>query len=111
MTIRTIGTEFKKFYSDTSAWPKGVYHEDEEITVDGDTVDYRYDLSRVPDNATIVLADGYVLNLPNGKDISFEQHFKNWKKRQMTSTLVVECPLDKLEAVTAAIKAAGGLVR
>jgi len=39
---------------------------------------------------------------------SFEAYFKRWKKAQTTAIFVVECDLEKLDAVKQAIAAAGG---
>jgi hypothetical protein len=37
-----------------------------------------------------------------------EGHFKKWRKAHSTAFIAVECPKDKLDAVIAAIVAAGG---
>jgi len=41
---------------------------------------------------------------------SLETYFRRWRKKQTTTFLTVECDHTKLEAVKAAIKAAGGKI-
>ncbi len=107
--IKTNGAEFKRFYSDSAVWPENAWHEDEEVLVDGiEWGDQGYD--NIPDTSEVRISGGGVLGLPNGKDVSFEAHFRAWKKCQTTSTILVECDVTKIEAVKAAIRAAGGKV-
>lgn len=35
MAAKTTGREWKKFYADKEFWPEGVYHENEEVDVNG----------------------------------------------------------------------------
>lgn len=118
MAIKTIGAEFKRFYSDKEFWPEPdtksgayVWHADELITVDGEEIDWDFDLTLVPDEARMTIEGGCVTDERNpDKDQSFEGYFKKWRKKQSTATIVVEVPKDKLEEVTIAIKQAGGKV-
>ena len=41
---------------------------------------------------------------------SLESFFKKWRKKQNTATLIVECDLAKIDAMKAAVKAAGGKI-
>lgn len=108
--IKTTGVEFKRFYNDSTLWPRSVWHEDEELLVNGaDPGDLPYD--HIPDDAEVRITGGGVFGLPDNKKISFESFFRAWKKRETMRTLVVECPADQFEAVKAAIQAAGGVVR
>jgi hypothetical protein len=110
MATKTTGAEFKAFYEDKTFWPEDVWHEDEEVTIEGAATPEDFDLSSVPDAAKLVLANGYVTN-EDGDDLgSFEGYFRKWRKKQTTSFLAVEVPHEKVDAVKAAVIAAGGRV-
>jgi len=112
MAVKATGAEVKAFYNDKDFWAEGVYHEDEKIEIDGrpveeGSVDLGTDLS---DTCEVKIAGGFVTN-EQYKDLgSFEGFFKKWRAKQTTVTIAVSCPKGKLEAVKAAIKAAGGKV-
>ena len=63
-----------------------------------------------PDDAEVRIFGGAILGLPNDRKMSFEGFFRVWKRCQTIKTILVECDDSKLEAVKAAIKAAGGKV-
>lgn len=108
MPVKTTGAEFKRFYDDPEFWPDGVYHEDDLTTADGEEVD---DYTAIADTAVVVIRDGSVSNPMLGGEVpSFEAYFKRWRKKQTSDTLIVECDKTKVDAVRAAIKAAGGKV-
>lgn len=110
MATKTTGAEFKAFYSDKAWWPEGVWHEDEEITIEGEPPSGYFDLSEVANDARMVLANGYVTNDNNDELGSFEGYFRKWRKKQTTTFLAVEVQNDKVEVVKAAVIAAGGKV-
>lgn len=111
MTTKTTGAEFKRFYTDESVWTEGIYHGDDEMTLNGK----RYGPGEFPyedvqDDATVTLHAGFVAN-EKGDDLgSFEGEFIKWRKRQTTATFVVECDIGLTHLVKAAIKAVGGKV-
>jgi len=107
--IKASGAEFKVFYRDDAAWPDGAWHEDDTLIVNGDEWDKGYE--QVPDNAVVNIVGGVVFGLPNGSEVSMETHFRNWRKRQTTTTILVECDMAKIDEIKAAVKAAGGRVR
>lgn len=111
MAVKMTGAEWNRFYADAEAWPDGAWHEDEEVTVDGKAPPEDFDFSSVPDAAMLTVAGGvvYLKELEEGP--SLEAHFKRWRKRQTTTTLVVDVPHETADAVRAAIAAAGGKVR
>jgi hypothetical protein len=111
MATKTTGAEFKAFYEDKTFWPEGAWHEDEEVTIDGAEPPEDFDLSSVPDNTKLVLANGYVTNTDGDELGSFEGYFRKWRKKQTTTFLSVEVPHEKAESVKAAIIAAGGRVK
>lgn len=115
MAVKTTGAEFKRFYSDEKYWPEksDTYHDDEIFRVNGDQVDDDFDMTKVPDNASIEIEGGIVMNSPlykQGKEPSVEAYFKRWKKEQTVTTIAVECDVSKLKAIKAAVRAAGGKV-
>lgn len=106
--IKTLGAEYKRFYDDETAWPDGAWHEEETLLVNGD--EWSDGVTEIPDNAIVNLSGGVVLGLPHGTQPSLETHFSRWRKRQTTTTILVECDLAKLDAIKLAVKAAGGRV-
>lgn len=110
MAAKTTGAEFKRFYNDESYWPQSdeVYHEDELLFVNG--VAWEDDVNNIPDEAEVKVADGIVYGLGERSDISFETFFRRWLKMQKARSFLVECDVAVLDAVQAAIKAAGGRV-
>ncbi len=110
MATKTTGIEFKQFYGDNSIWPDDAYHEDAVIMVDGvDAGDS--DLYGMPDTVAVTIESGWVF-LPDQNDaIALETYFKRWRKRQALRTLIVEVDAAKLDALIAAVKAAGGKVK
>lgn len=113
MTVKTTGAEIKRFYFDEAFWPEGVWHEDEDIEVNGSPLSEDSGIEEVPDDAVVKIAGGAVIGLPgceNGGP-SFEGYFKKWRRVQNTVSFVVECAKDNEEAVRAAIRAAGGRIK
>ena len=111
MTVKTTAIEFKTFYNDDDFWPDGRWHEGGEIiiTFDGQVIvdSPRYSLLQMPNHAEVSITGGLVQDgvIEFG---TFEDYFKKWWEQQ--GRLTVRAPLDKLEAVKAAIHEAGGKV-
>lgn len=112
MAILTNGAEFKRFYNDDSVWTDGIWHEDELITIDGVDREDGEDLNAIPDTAKVRIEGGIICGpqWPSHEGPSFEGHFKAWRKKQTMRTILVECDESKLDALKAAIRAAGGKV-
>ena len=106
MTVKTTGAEFKRFYNDSAFWPKGASHEEEEILADGEEADI---LNEIPDSAVVSITGGIVFGI-EGKEPSLESWFRAWRKKQTTTSFVVECEIVDKAEVIAAIIAAGGKV-
>lgn len=110
MPVKTTGAELMRFYNDDTFWPKDAYHEDAIITVNG--VEQPDGVGEVKDTDEITIAGGYVMDLNDGKrEPSLESFFKRWKKQQSIGTFLVECELENIEAVKAAVRAAGARVK
>lgn len=115
MTTKTTGAELKRFYQDATYWPQdngNTWHDDETITVNGEPFGHRLDIGTIPDSAVVTIEGGIVFGpqWTTDNEPSFEGYFKRWRKLQTTKSFVVECDEAKLDAVLAAIKAAGGKV-
>lgn len=110
MTVKCSGAEYKRFYNDDAYWKNGASHEETEVLADGVDVTYN-DVDKIADDAVVEICGGFVFDEIEGKDLgSFESFFKKWRKKQNTATLIVECDLTKVDAMKAAVKAAGGKV-
>ena len=109
--VKVTGAEWNRFYSDAEWWPDGAWHEDEDLTVDGEEPPEDFDFATVPDSAMINLSGGVVYLNVRKEGPSLEAYFKRWRKRQTTTVLVVEVPNKAVDSVRAAISAAGGKVR
>lgn len=118
MATKTTGAELKAFYDDKDFWPESIpnvsiWFEEVTLKVNGLERDQAFSIAddlQVGDEVTIltgcVLSEG-----ERHVDISFEAYFKKWRKLQNNVHLSVSVPKDKLDAVKAAIKAAGGSVQ
>lgn len=116
MAVKTTGAEFKAFYEDKDFWPEDnanyVWHEEAIILVDGVEDPEGIDTAALADSAEVRIEGGVVCcSKWDGNEPSLESYFRKWKKSRDTVLLVVECGKDKLEAVKAAVKAAGGKAR
>ena len=112
MAVRTTGAEWNKFYSDISAWPKGAWHDDEEILVNGSPHDPDNDLGSIDPSASITVSGGTVYLLPEDNDgPALDLYFKRWRKAQTTVYIVCEAPRALAKTVADAILAAGGRVQ
>lgn len=120
MATKTTGAELREFYNDDAYWQKSgdgksddVWHEELVLEVNGveqsDDFSINEDLKE-EDQVKIVY--GQVLSTREGfADRSFESFFKAWRKQQSTAYLSVSVPKEKLDAVRAAIVAAGGSIK
>ncbi len=110
MSVKTTGAEFKRFYNDPSFWPEGAWHDDDVVLVDSIEQD-DIDVDKISDTAKVTIDAGVVFMSANDRDgVGFDTYFRRWLKAQTVRKIVVEVDASKLEAVIAAIKAAGGKV-
>lgn len=110
MTVKTTGAEFKRFYADTNFWSDQTYHEDALIYVNGEEQTDGVNESILADDDVVTIEGGYVIESPFGRDVSLKAYFKKWLKTQSIRSFLVECDVAILDAVKAAIRAAGGKV-
>lgn len=114
MAVKLTGAEYKAFMD--SDWGD-CFMDDYVIAING--VDFEQmgggledaeDAMQPSDKVVIKGGDIFTTN-ESSYVRSLEAHFKLWRKKQTTAILSVECPNDKLDAVKAAIVAAGGKVK
>lgn len=111
MSITTTGAELKSFLADTAFWPDGAYYDDVAFTLNGVLLeDGAMDEGVLAASDKISIEGGWVYALADGSDRDFEAHFEAWRQRHSTRTLLVQVDASKLDAVLAAIVAAGGSV-
>ena len=110
MSVSTTGAEFKKYHEDPVAWPEGQYYDDVVLEVDGARQADGVDTDLLDDSATVTIVSGYVCSEHGGNVGSLESHFKKWKKAQDAVVFLVSCDKAHLQAVRAAIAAAGGVI-
>lgn len=114
MATKTTGAEFKRFYNDKKFWPDddgGTYHDDAVLKVDGEIQEDGIDTDTLADTAAVTIEGGFVCGPSlNGREPSLETYFKRWLKTQTTASFLVECDAKVIDAVKAAIRAAGGRV-
>lgn len=111
MTVKLTGAQWNAFVR--NPWPEDWWVDDEEITVNGVPTK---DPADIKDTDVIQVTGGYVSGVANeeGEEAvlhSFERLIRKWLKEQTTASLSVTCQKDRVQEVTAAIKAAGGRVR
>lgn len=125
MTVKCTGAEFLRFYNDKAWWfslkektaksdDEHTYWEDASVFVNGEQIaEYEFDFERDLKPADTVSVSGGVVfgKVVGTKEPSFEGYLKRWLKEQSTTSIVVDCPKEKLVALLAAIKAAGGSVQ
>lgn len=104
-TIKTTGAEWKRFIAEP--WPDDKYTDDTLLEVDGEEVDGAYDDSRIPDGAVVKIVAGVIYD-GDRYSRSLVAEFQQWRRHQNTETFTVTVDKDKVAAVKAAIRAAGG---
>jgi hypothetical protein len=113
--MKVAGAEFKAFYNDPLYWPEksDVYYDDVVFVVNGDPLSDEKDPGQVADTDIVEFSGGVVMNSPHyksGREPSLDQYFRRWQKEQTTVRLVVECSRGGVDAIKAAVVAAGGKV-
>lgn len=81
------------------------------MLLNGQPVDeFQFNLGDVKDVDKLAISGGWVSD-DDGNDYgSFENYFRQWRKKQTVVILLVEAPKEKAEAVKSAVRAAGGKV-
>ncbi len=111
MPVKTTGAEFKRFYNDEAIWVGDMFHEGEVITINGvEQEEYGTDYNELADGDQLIITHGVVYKDSTAEEEigSFEGLFRKWRRQQTTEVFMVEAPKEKVDAVRAAVKAAGG---
>lgn len=123
-SVKTSGREFKRFYTDPTFWPDGgdTWHDETLIRADGTALSDGDDPCQVPDTCLVEIEAGWVVGIPQNaiakqlkgievpEEMSLMDYYQLWHKQQTTVTMVVECGRNQVDAVIAAVTAAGGQV-
>jgi hypothetical protein len=111
--MKITGAEWKKFYADPEFWGRGQWHDEEEITIDGE-IKEDPDYAAVPDAAVLKILSGIVFDsdvLGKEKEIcSLKSYLAKWRKKQHTVILVVSVPKEKEKAARAGIVLCDGKI-
>jgi hypothetical protein len=112
MAMKCTGVELKRFHDDNQFWPEDAYFDDLELEVNGKVVadDFSITDDLQPNDQVRILA-GWVHGIDGNLDCPFETYFRRWRRKQETAYLSVAVPRDRLDALKAAIAAAGGKVQ
>jgi len=122
MTVRCSGAEFLRFYNDQNWWfsdkgpvevgdEEATWYDDAIISVNGqptEDLDVNFQSGIRPTDEVSVEGGIVKGKVVGASGPSLEAYLSRWRKAQSTTTISVECPRDKLDAIIAAIKAAGG---
>ncbi len=114
MSVKMKGAEFKAYYDDSEYWVQDAWHDYHNIKVNGEYID-DIETENIPDDADVVIESGIVyipIRSESGydeKEVQLVTHFKNWRKQQKFSTIVVVVERDKAEEIIASIKTIPGV--
>jgi hypothetical protein len=110
--VATIaGSDFRAFLADKNVWSNGVYVDDVLIVIDGNEFGDDVDLDNLyihPD-ANVEIQSGDVMHAGE-RAYSLLAYYRQWAKEQGDVRIVVTVPHGRMDAVRAAIEAAGGII-
>lgn len=107
MAIRVSGADWKAF---CEAQPKGWWHEESFITIDGKEATDEVNLGDVSDDAVMTISRGVMFLDDQGGDDgrSLEAVLRRWRSNSAVARIVVEVPKGQEIAVREAVVQAGG---
>lgn len=111
MPKKMTGAEYKTFLAadwDTLFGLKEAYVDGQDVTVNGESEPD--DWAEISDSAQVVINGGCVTGTDAAKEIGFEAAYLRWKKSRTVQTLVIEIPIEKLEALKEAVKSLSGKI-
>lgn len=93
--VKCSGAEWNAFYQDKTFWKDSFYHEDEVMKLDGEVVEEgERGLEHLPPEMKVEILSG-IVRLGDRSDadiIDLETYFRQWKKAQDYSVLMVQVP-------------------
>jgi len=108
MTVKMVGIDFKRFYSDPSIWGEETFHDDVLIMVDGlNATETDIDLSAVSDTAMIEIHSGEIIGALPGVPDDMADAAVWWRAKQGNVQFVVTVPKDQIDAFKAAVAGIG----
>ena len=112
----TNGATYKRFLTDDRFWTDIAYCDGETITINGKLIDeFEVDPKEIKDEDIVTFDGGYITYVDEDSNEprvrGFEQLFSKGLKSQTKVCIVVSCERESLEAVTSAVKSAGGEVQ
>lgn len=100
--MKVTGKEFNDFYAN---WPLGLWHEDENVLVNGVETE---DLENLPDTAVVdVKMGGRIMTSDDEFIDTFHGYFRKWRKTRDTKTLAITFHHTKEAEVREALKGLG----
>lgn len=111
MASKTNGATFKAFMNDGIYWTNRFYDED-EITVNGETIEFDETYGNVDDSAVVIIKEGFVDAEEKDEDdnfdgISLTTFFNRWLKMQNTIMVTVTMDRSREAEFRALMKANG----
>lgn len=103
---KMTGMEYKAMMGDDWNLILGTaesYIDGQEVTVNGSSEPE--DWTEIDDSAKVVINDGVVFCEETGIEIPFEKFITQWRKLQTHTTITVQVPNGKVDALKAFIKA------
>ena len=120
MPMKTTGAELRAFYNDDTYWQVSndgngadIWCDELVLEVNGVEAPDSFSINEdLKDEDQVTITYGYVMSSNvDFTDRSFESFFKAWRKKQDTVLLSVSVSKENVEAVRAAILAAGGIIK
>lgn len=112
MSLVINGAQWNAFYNDPAIWGKNdgsIYYDDVCLIVNGEQLAEGHPHENFADSDSIKIESGVVYYPNDSRELA--SVIRSWLKKQTKTFLVVECDVKNLDAVKAAIKAAGGKVK
>lgn len=119
--MKVRGAEWKAFYSDDEFWPEGVYHDDDDIAINGVSGD-DIDTMNVKDEDIVSFTCGYMMFEARGQDlpkhlsecefkgsVSLITYFKRWQKLQKVRYVTIEIDVALYDDVVKKLKDTAGV--
>lgn len=109
--MQVNGATFKIFYNDPEVWKEGYYHDDGQILIDGKcSMEHEIDPAACSDGAVVEFTSISIFNEDGDHIEDMSDAFDRWMSKQTSATALFSCPKECLDAVKAAIEAAGGKI-
>lgn len=109
--VKMTGADLKRFYNDDALWVDGMFQEDAEIHINGKQASDTLDADKVDNAAAVEIRGGDVMSGEGDYVCSLPELAQRWFDAQTHTIVTVKIEKSKLEALRAAVKAAGGEIQ